>query len=359
MSLPQSGGRSGGGGRRDQARPSPRPDGPALGVSTDDFDATVHTHVATTARRTLWTTTRGTFEDTASRWRCVNAPARRKRSWAWTPRFDNDGDEDLFLTTGCRDEISTSRRPRRPDRKGGLGMARRAGQTGRHAWLDSTRRSARLSRQRQVSTIEAQARARIASVRMTTICIAMRARGVRGRVGSAGAPFPSLHVPPRRRLRDIDTTPTRHRRRHRRRPASVINDVAIAITGSITPGTAAQTRCLGARVKIVKADGSTLWRRVLGTELRTANYPRVGGSPDARRRRSGPWLTNLIAMDRRARRPGERSFREPAPDKRLILLLLIPGRRGVPQIRTAPWPLPDTSAPSVRADAVGELHALR
>ena len=269
--------------------------GPALGVSSADFngDGWLDIYVGNDGTpNQLWINQRdGTFTDLAFvSGAAVNGAGAAEASMGVDAGdFDNDGDEDLFITNWLSQMnilyTNTGGRVFQ-DRKAASGLgAPSLAKTGfATAWLDYDNDGwlDLLTANGSVSTIEAQARAKDPfPFRMTNQLYRNTGSGRFEDVSAqAGAPFQTLHVRRGAAFGDIDND----------------GDVDLVIGNDAGPlellmnnvgnrshwiglrlVTADGKRdAIGSRVQIVKAGGSTLWRRARADgSYASANDPRV------------------------------------------------------------------------------------
>ncbi len=270
-------------------------DGPALGVSTSDFDGDgwIDIYVGNDGQANqLWTNQKnGTFKDTAFlSGVAVNGQGNAEASMGIDAGdFDNDGDEDIFVTNwlaqmntfyvnaggGIFDERKAASGLGPPSlAKTGFGTA--WFDFDNDTWLDL------LTVNGSVSTIEAQARAKEPfPLRMPNQLYRNLGNGKFEDVSSnAGAAFKLSDVSRGAAFGDIDND----------------GDVDVVIGTSAGPlrllinnlgnknhwlglrlvGTAGARDMLGARVAVMRKDGPTLWRRVRSDgSYASANDPRV------------------------------------------------------------------------------------
>ena len=280
-------------------------DGPALGVSTADFngDGWPDIYVGNDGMANqLWTNQQdGTFKDTAFlSGAAVNGAGNAEASMGIDAGdFDNDGDEDLFITNWLA-QMNTlyvnAGGGVFEDRKAasGLGPPSLAKTGFGTAWFDFDNDSwlDLMTANGSVSTIEAQARAKDPfplkmRYQLYKNLGTGRFEDVSGRAGSAfalsdvgrGAAFGDLDNDG-----DVDVVVGTASG-----PARVfVNGVGNQNhwVGVRAVGASTRRDMLGARVGIVRRDGSTLWRRVRSDgSYASANDPRVlvglGPSTDA------------------------------------------------------------------------------
>jgi hypothetical protein len=299
-------------------------DGPALGVSTADFngDGWIDVYVGNDGTpNQLWINQRdGTFRDTAFvAGAAVNGAGAAEASMGIDAGdFDNDGDEDLFVTNWLSQMnilYVNAGGGVFQDRKAASGLgAPSLAKTGfATAWLDYDNDGwlDLLTANGSVSTIEAQARARDPfPFRMTNQLYRNTGSGRFEDVSAqAGAPFASMEVSRGAAFGDVDNDgDTDVIIGNDAGPLELlINNIGnrshwigLRLVGSGGPqgpplrGDAGRIGAphgppardmLGARVQIVKGDGSTLWRRARADgSYASANDPRVlvGLGADAR-----------------------------------------------------------------------------
>jgi hypothetical protein len=270
-------------------------DGPALGVSTADFDGDgwIDIYVGNDGMANqLWTNQKnGTFKDTAFlSGAAVNGAGNAEASMGIDAGdFDNDGDEDLFITNWLAQMntlyVNTGGGVFE-DRKAasGLGPPSLAKTGFGTAWFDFDNDSwlDLFTANGSVSTIEAQARAKDPfPLKMPYQLYRNLGTGRFEDVSSqAGGAFALLDVARGAAFGDLDNdgdvdvvvgTASG--------PARVfVNGIGNGAhwVGVRAVGTSAKRDILGARVGVVQPDGSTLWRRVRSDgSYASANDPRV------------------------------------------------------------------------------------
>jgi hypothetical protein len=284
-------------------------DGPALGVSTADFDGDgwIDIYVGNDGTpNQLWTNRRdGTFTDTAFvSGAAVNGAGASEASMGIDAGdVDNDGDEDLFITNWLSQMnilYVNGGGGLFQDRKAASGLgAPSLAKTGfATAWLDYDNDGLLdlFTANGSVSTIEAQARAKDPFPFRMTNQLYRNAGDARFEDVSAraGAAFASLHVRRGAAFGDVDNDgDTDIVVGNDAGPLELlINDVGnrqhwigLRLVGSGGPEGPPARDMLGARVRITRGDGSTLWRRVRADgSYASANDPRVlaGLGSDAR-----------------------------------------------------------------------------